>query len=386
MQHKDMKIVSYEMFEVPPRWLFLKVTTDTGIIGWGEPVVEGRVQTVRAAVTELMENYLLEKDPLRIEDHWQAMYRGGFYRGGPILMSAIAGIDQALWDIKGQYYGAPIYELLGGQTRDRIRVYQWAGGDHPSDVAVEAESLVDSGYSAVKMDATERLEYIATPKDLEQIIDRVAHVREAVGDDVDICIDFRGRISKATAKRLMSKLDEYEPAFIEEPTSPEHTNLLPAIENHSTTPIATGERLYTRWDCRPLFERGAVDVIQPVVSHAGGISELLRIASLAETYDVTVAPNCPLGPIAVAASMQVCMRIPNLFIQDHGSNLQTNTAPHTYLENPEVFDVENGYVTPSENPGLGITIDEEQVREMAELDIDWTSPLFRHPDGSVAGW
>jgi galactonate dehydratase len=383
-----MKITNYELFEVPPRWLFLKVVTDTGTVGWGEPVVEGRVQTVRAAVSELVENYLLDKNPLRIEDHWQAMYHGGFYRGGPILMSAIAGIDQALWDIKGKHYGAPVYELLGGPARDRIRVYQWAGGEQPSDVAREAASLVDRGYTAVKMDATERLEYVATPEEAGKIINRVASVRDAVGDDVDVCVDFRGRVSKAMAKRLMNRLDAYEPAFVEEPISPEHNHHLPTIETHTTTPIATGERLYTRWDCRPLFEQGSVDVIQPVISHAGGISEVLRIASLAETYDVTVAPNCPLGPIAVAASLQVCTRIPNLFFQDHGSRIQPEQGgtPHTYLEDPSVFHTDDGYVEPLDDPGLGITISEETVREMSETDIDWTGPLFRHPDGSIAGW
>ncbi len=383
-----MKVENYELFEVPPRWLFLKVTTDTGIVGWGEPIVEGRVQTVRAAVSELMENYLIDEDPLRIEDHWQAMYRGGFYRGGPILMSAIAGIDQALWDIKGKHHDAPVYELLGGPARERIKVYQWAGGEQPEDVAREAASLVDRGYSAVKMDATERMEYIATPEDIDEVVMRVAKVREAVGDSVDVCVDFRGRVSKAMAKRLMSQLDSLEPAFVEEPISPEHNNLLSTIETQTTTPIATGERLYTRWDFRSLLEKGAVDVVQPVVSHAGGISEVLRIASLAETYDVAVAPNCPLGPIAVAASVQVCTRIPNLFLQDHGSQIQLEDSetPNTYLEDPTVFDVDEGFVDPPTDPGLGITIQEETVREMAGTDIDWTGPLFRHPDGSIAGW
>ncbi len=383
-----MKIESYELFEVPPRWLFLKVETDEDIVGWGEPVVEGRVKTVRAAVSELMENYLLDNDPLQIEDHWQAMYHGGFHRGGPILMSAIAGIDQALWDIKGKYYNTPIYELLGGRTRERIRVYQWAGGDQPSDVASEADDLVSRGYTAIKMDATERMGYVATPDEVGMIVDRVKSVREATGGDVDIGIDFRGRVSKPMAKRLLAKLDQYEPSFIEEPTSPEHDSLIPMIETQTTTPIATGERLYTRWDYRELFEQGAVDIIQPVISHAGGISEVFRIANLAEAYDVAVAPNCPLGPIAVAASLQVCARIPNLYLQDHGFNIQVDQgpSPYTYLRDSTVFDIEDGYVEPLDSPGLGITIQEDNVREMAETDIDWTGPLFRHPDGSIAGW
>ncbi len=144
------EIVDYDLYEVPPRWLFLRIKTSDGVVGWGEPIVEGRAKTVRAAVEDLIDNYLLGKDPHRIEDHWQRMYRGGFYRGGPVLMSAIAGIDQALWDIKGKLLGAPIYELLGGRARDRIQVYQWIGGDRPSEVGEAAAEKVDEGFSALK--------------------------------------------------------------------------------------------------------------------------------------------------------------------------------------------------------------------------------------------
>uniref|UniRef100_UPI00361DFC3A galactonate dehydratase n=1 Tax=Halostagnicola sp. GCM10023398 TaxID=3252683 RepID=UPI00361DFC3A len=237
----DSVITEYELFEVPPRWLFLKVTTSDGTVGWGEPVVEGRAKSVRTAVEELMDGYLLGEDPARIEDHWQTMYRGGFYRGGPVLMSAIAGIDQALWDIKGKRFGAPVYELLGGAARDRIRVYQWIGGDRPAEVGEAAAKKVEAGFTGLKMNATPKLERIDTPAAVDAARDRLAEVRETVGDEIDIGVDFHGRASKTMAKRLVAALEPYEPMFVEEPVLPEHNDALPEIAQHTTIPIATGE-------------------------------------------------------------------------------------------------------------------------------------------------
>lgn len=383
-----MRITDYELFELPPRWLFLKLETSTGDAGWGEPIIEGRARTVRTAIDEVMENYLLGKDASRIEDHWQAMYRGNFYRGGPILMSAIAGIDQALWDLRGKQLDVPVYELLGGQSRDRIRVYQWIGGDREQDVATEANRLVDAGYTALKMDATNQTQHIETAKRIDDIVDRIAHVRETVGPEIDIVVDFRGRVSQSLANRLTSALDVLRLMFIEEPVLPENLEHLPQIAAHTDTPLATGERLYSRWDFKPLLQRGGVDIIQPDVSHAGGISELVRIASMAEAHDVAIAPNCPLGPIALAASLQVDTYVPNLLIQDHGFGIHPTpkSAADDYLADPSVFDFDDGYVTPLEGPGLGIEIDEEAVREKSDQPSDWHNPIWRHDDGSVAEW
>lgn len=383
-----MRITSYELFELPPRWMFLKVETKDGRVGWGEPIVEGRARTVRAAVEEVMESYLVGKDPARIEDHWQAMYRGSFYRGGPVLMSAIAGIDQALWDLKGKTYGAPVYDLLGGQSRDRIRVYQWVGGDRVEDVCAEAERLVDAGYTALKMDATNQTRHIETPSVVDDAVGRVRSVREAVGDEVDIVVDFRGRVSKSLAKRLMHRLDDLQLLFIEEPVLPAHLEELPSLAHHTNTPLATGERLYSRWDFKPLFERGGLDVVQPDVSHAGGISELVRIASMAEAHDVAFAPNCPLGPVALAASLQVDAHVPNLLVQDHGFDVQPTpkSAAQDYLDDPTVFEFEDGFVEPLDDPGLGLEIDEDAVRERAEEPVNWHNPVWRSDDGSIAEW
>ncbi len=381
-------IVDYELFQVPPRWLFLRVETDDGLVGWGEPVVEGRAKTVRAAVDELMTTYLLGEDPASIEDHWQTMYRGGFYRGGPVLMSAIAGIDQALWDIKGKRFGAPIYDLLGGRARDRIRVYQWIGGDRPAEVGAAAAEKVDEGFTALKMNATSELRRIDTPRTVQAACDRLAEVRDSVGADVDIGVDFHGRATKSMAKRLASALEPYEPMFIEEPVLPEHNDALPEIAAHTTIPIATGERMFSRWDFKEVFEGGVVDVIQPDLSHAGGITEVKKIAAMAETYDVALAPHCPLGPIALAACLQVDFCSPNALIQEQSLNIHYNTNGDVldYLADPNVFSYEEGYVNVPEAPGLGIELDDEFVRTQADTATSWHNPVWRHDDGSIAEW
>lgn len=383
-----MEIVDYELFEVPPRWLFLKVSTDTGLVGWGEPIVEGRARTVRSAVEELMDTYLLGNDPRHIEKHWQTMYRGGFYRGGPVLMSAIAGIDQALWDIKGKHHQAPVYELLGGRARDRIRVYQWIGGDDPSAVGAAAREQVNAGFTALKMNGTAEVRHIDSPAVVEDAVERLSEVRNAVGTEVDIAVDFHGRVSKSMAKRLAGALEPYDPMFIEEPVLPEHNESLPAIANSTTTPIATGERMYSRWDFKELFEQGAVDLIQPDLSHAGGITEVHKIASMAEAYDVGIAPHCPLGPIALASCVQVDATSPNALIQEQSLDIHYNTGSDEteYLADPSLFEYEEGYIELPTGPGLGIQIDEETVRERAQEDVDWHNPVWEYPDGSVAEW
>jgi galactonate dehydratase len=230
-----MKIKSYELFQVPPRWLFLKIETDEGITGWGEPVIEGKAATVKTAVDELME-YLIGKDPMNIEDYWNVMYRSGFYRGGPILMSAIAGIDQALWDIKGKFFNAPVHQLLGGKARDSIKVYSWIGGDRPADVVEAALEIVALGFTAIKMNATEELQYVDSYEKIDQAIERIAAVREAVGPGVGIGIDFHGRVHKPMTKILAKGIEPYRPMFIEEPVLPENNEALREIANTVSIP------------------------------------------------------------------------------------------------------------------------------------------------------
>ncbi|HEX6971908.1 MAG TPA: galactonate dehydratase [Limnochordia bacterium] len=382
-----MKITRMELFTVPPRWLFLKVETDEGYVGWGEPILEGRAATVRAAVEELSD-YLIGQDPLRIEDHWQVLYRGGFYRGGPVLMSAISGIEQALWDIKGKYHGVPVYELLGGPVREKIRVYSWIGGDRPQDVASAAKARAAAGFTAVKMNATQELRMIDQPAAVEAVVAAVGSAREAVGPAFDIAVDFHGRVSKAMAKILARELEPLRPMFIEEPVLPEHNEALREIAGCTSIPIATGERMYTRWGFKQLLREGYVDVIQPDVSHAGGILETRKIAAMAEAYDVALAPHCPLGPIALAACIQVDACSPNALIQEQSIGIHYNEKYDVldYLKDPSVFAFQDGYVALPTAPGLGIEVDEERVREAAAIGHRWRAPVWRHADGSVAEW
>jgi len=382
-----MRITDYDLYRVPPRWLFLRVETSDGITGWGEPVVEGRARTVATAVEELFETHLLGADPLLVEDHWQEMYRGGFYRGGPILMSAIAGVDQALWDIKGKHHDVPIHELLGGAVRDRIRVYQWVGGDDPSDVAEAAADQVDAGFTALKMNATGTLRRIDTPAEIHKARDRLEAVREAVGPHIDIGVDFHGRATKSMAKRLATAIEPAEPMFIEEPVLPEHNEHLPALAAHTDIPIATGERMFSRWDFKHVLEDGAVDVIQPDLSHAGGITEVRKIAAMAEAYDVSVAPHCPLGPIALASCIQFGASTSNVFIQEQSLDMHYNEESDVldYLDDPSVFAYGDGYADIPPESGLGIEIDLDVVQERAGEE-DWKPPVWRTDDGTVAEW
>ncbi|HEX5552320.1 MAG TPA: galactonate dehydratase [Chitinophagaceae bacterium] len=382
-----MKIKSYTLYRLPPRWLFLKIATDEGIDGWGEPVVEGRAVTVRAAVEELME-YLIGKDPLQIEDHWNVMYRGGFYRGGPILMSAIAGIDQALWDIKGKFYNAPVHQLMGGKVRDRIKVYSWIGGDRPSKVAEAAKEVVSRGFTAVKMNATEELQYIDSFEKIEAAIGRIAAVREAVGDHIGIGIDFHGRVHKPMVKVLARELEPFHPMFIEEPVLPENNAILKEIAQSVSIPIATGERMFSRWEFKTLLQEGYADIIQPDVSHAGGITECKKILSMAEAYDVAAAPHCPLGPVALAACLQVDATCHNAVIQEQSLGIHYNQGSDLldYLTDKKVFSYQDGFVKIPEGPGLGIEVNEDHVKKMAEQSINWRNPVWRHGDGSVAEW
>jgi galactonate dehydratase len=382
-----MKIKALELFQVPPRWLFLKITTDDGLEGWGEPVVEGKAATVQTAVEE-MSDFLIGAEAGNIEDIWQTLYRGGFYRGGAVLMSAISGIEQALWDIKGKRLGVPVYELLGGPVRDKMRVYAWIGGDRPAELIAMARERMEQGYSAVKMNATGDMEWIDSLAKVQEAVERVGALREAVGSRLEIGIDFHGRVHKGMAKVLARALDEFRPAFYEEPVLPENNEALLEIARHTSVPIATGERMFTRWAFKQLLATGGVDIIQPDLSHTGGIFEGRKIAAMAEAYDVAVAPHCPLGPITLAASLQLDFCTPNAFIQEQSLGIHYNQGSDLldYLADPAVFHYDNGYVARLTAPGLGITIDEAKVREAAQVGHRWRNPVWRNADGSVTEW
>jgi galactonate dehydratase len=382
-----MKIKEMELFKVPPRWLFLKITTESGLVGWGEPVVEGKADSVAAAVKE-MEDYLIGRNAGDIEDIWQVLYRGAFYRGGPILSSAISGIEQALWDIKGKALNVPVYELLGGAVRDKIRVYSWIGGDRPSNVAEAAQEKFDQGFTAIKMNATGEMGWIDSFSKVTEAVERVQAIRDKLGYKMDIAVDFHGRIHKGMAKVLMKELEPFKLMFIEEPVLTENEEAFVELQRHTTTPIATGERNYTRWGFKTILSRGGVDIIQPDPSHAGGILETRKIAAMAEAYDIAVALHCPLGPIALATCLQIDFCTPNAFIQEQSLGIHYNQGSDLldYLEDSTVFKYDNGYVLKPTEPGLGITINEEHVRRMAEVGHQWKNPVWRDEDGVVAEW
>ena len=371
-----MKITKLETFYVQPRWVFLKVSTDEGLVGWGEPIVEGWSQATAAAVHE-MGRYLIGQDPRRIEHHWQNIYRGAFYRGGPVLCSALSGIEQALWDIKGKALGVPAYELLGGAVRDKIRIYGHVGGDSTDAYITSGQTAAEKGFTAVKTGLFGAVRFVESPEFVDKGVEHMAALRQGVGRGVDIGVDFHGRISPAMSIRLCKALEPYDPMFVEEPVLPENVDALVAVARSTSIPIATGERLFTRFGFREVLEKGAAAILQPDVSHAGGILETRKIASMAETYFAAIAPHCPLGPIALAACLQVDACTPNFLCQEQVC------LGEGYLKDPFVNDA--GYIAVPTRPGLGIEVDEEAV--MAKLyDGVWENPRLWHEDGSLADW
>ena len=383
-----MKITRLTTFIVPPRWCFLKIETDAGLVGWGEPVLEGRAHAV-AAMVEEMADELVGRDPRHIEDIWTVLYRGAFYRGGGIHMSALAGIDQALWDIKGKDAGLAVAQMLGGPVRDRIRVYSWIGGDRPADTAAAARRAVERGFTAVKMNGTEELQYVDSHAKVERCLENVAAVREAVGPHVGIGVDFHGRVHKPMAKVLLKELAPYKLMFVEEPVLSEHHEALRELAHVADgTPIALGERLFSRWDFKRVLSEGYVDIIQPDPSHAGGITETRKIAAMAEAYDVALALHCPLGPIALAANLQLDGVCYNAFIQEQSLGIHYNESNDLldYVRNREVFDYQDGMVAIPQGPGLGVDVNEDYVRERAAVGHRWRNPVWRHADGSFAEW
>ena len=382
-----MKITEVNTYYVRPRWGFVEIITDEGYTGWGEAVLEGHCDAVLACVNEY-KPYLIGKDPMRIEDIQATIYRAGFYRGGGVLMSAISGIDQCLWDIKGKFFGAPVWQLLGGACRDRMRVYSWIGGDRPSDVESAAKERMDAGFTAIKMNATDELQMIDTYDKIDAVLERVAAIREACGKYFGIAIDFHGRVHKPMAKILAKKLEEFDPMFIEEPVLCENMEEFAEIRRAANIPIATGERLFTKYDFKRLLQTGGVDIIQPDLSHAGGITEVKKIASMAEAYDVALAPHCPLGPIALAACLNLDATCYNAVIQEQSIGIHYNVGKEVldYALNKEDFRFTDGYAELPKKPGLGVEVNKELVLEENANPHQWKNPVWRHKDGSVAEW
>ncbi|GGF76257.1 galactonate dehydratase [Alteromonas lipolytica] len=382
-----MKITQLRLYPVAPRWCFLAIDTDEGITGWGEPIIEGKVETVMAAVKEL-EFYLLDKDPANINDLWQLLYRGGFYRGGPILMSAIAGIEQALWDIKGKVMGQPVHQLLGGRVRDKMKVYSWVGGDDPADEIAQIKQQQTLGRNTFKLNGCGKMALVDSHKAVDEVIERIGLIRETFGNTVDFGLDFHGRVSVPMAKVLLKELEFARPLFVEEPVLAEQYEQYSVLSSSTSIVLAAGERMYTRAEFKRVLSRGGLGILQPDVSHAGGILETVKIAAMAEAYDVTLAPHCPLGPIAFAACLAVDFVSYNAVLQETSLGMHYNTGADLldYVVNKDDFAITDGYIAPLTKPGLGVELNEEAIYRAAEQHTGWRNPVWRHQDGSVAEW
>ncbi|TXT15673.1 hypothetical protein VHUM_00176 [Vanrija humicola] len=382
------RIKKIENFYVRPRWLFVRIETEGGVVGWGEGTLEGHTEAVQGSLKDVARR-IIGWDAMNIEDIYQYLWRHRFYRGGEVLMSAMSGIDIALWDIKGKVLGVPVWQLLGGAVRERCEVYGWIGGDRPSDVLEQAKVRKEQGFTKVKMNATESIGWLDSPHALDETVKRLAEVKSL---GLDAGLDFHGRVHKPMAKQLAQQLEPHRPLFIEEPLLPGYVNELKDLYNKTTIPIALGERLFTRLDVRPYFEAGCIDIIQPDIAHAGGISETKKIAIMAEAYDIGVAPHCPLGPLAFAASLHVGFSTPNFVICEMSWKMHYNVGGFdlfTYMTNPEVFQVKEGAIDLLTAPGLGIELNEELIRkEAAEAEKlePWQNPVFRGPDGTIREW
>ncbi|CAJ2236791.1 galactonate dehydratase [Companilactobacillus paralimentarius] len=381
-----MKISDIKIYKVKPRWIFIKILTDEGITGWGEMISGTKTETVVAGAEE-MGKKIIGRNPFEIERIWQELHRS-FFRGGPINGTIISGIEMALWDIKGKALNVPVYELLGGAVRDKIRVYSWIGGDRPSDVAKQARERVDNGFTAIKMNATSELHYVDSYKKVQAVVDRVASIRDEVGDDLEIGIDFHGRVHRPMAKVLAKALEPYHPMFLEEVVLPENWDSFDDIAREVSIPLATGERLYTRWAFKNLFRQGAVDIVQPDVAMCGGILETRKIAAEAESFDMACAPHAPYGPVSLAATLQVDACTPNVFIQEQSLGIHYNQGFDLldFVKNKEIFQYKDSYVQLPKKPGLGIEMDEDMIKDVAQQGLVWSNPSWKNYDGTIAEW
>ena len=372
-----MKIVDVKTFIMHGtrrNWVLVKVLTDEGVHGWGEGTTERHEMAVEAAVHHLAER-IEGKDPTQIERLWQVMYRHGFWRGGVIIGSALSAIDQALWDITGKVYGQPVHRLLGGPVRDRVRAYT-----HAQDVN-GAKAAVDQGFSAFKTGGWIAGQDLVREKEIPGALrEKIGGMRRELGPDVDIMIDNHGRSRAALAIRQIEAVEEFDLLFFEEPCPPENLDALGLLRNAGfRTDLATGERLFFRWGFKELLSRSLVDVIQPDICHCGGISEIRRIASMAEIEHVQVAPHNPNGPVACAASVQVAAAIPNFSIMETSRDM-----PWHDRVQKEPLKIVDGYFELPTAPGLGIDIDEEVIASRPYEMVDQYRGSWNADDGAPA--
>lgn len=381
-----MKITGLTTYRVPPRWLFLRIDTDEGISGWGEPVLEGHAQAAEAAVKELGD-LIIGMDPRHINDIYQLLFRNGCYRGGPLLMSAISGIDVALWDILGKSLDVPVHALLGGAQRTRVRTYSWIGGDSPHDLVSDARHALGQGFQAVKFNASDRLMMVERAAEIDAAVARIAELRDALGYDIDLVIDFHGRVHAPVAKTLAAELEPFRPLWIEDPVPAGNPGAAIAVARSTRIPVAVGERVHDRSEFLQLLESRAIGVLNPDPAHMGGITQTVRLGAMAEAYDVALTPHCPLGPIALAACLQIDAVCHNAIIQEQSLGIHYNAGSDLldYVVGSP-FSYEEGFLTIPQGPGVGIEVNLEVVEERAREGHDWRAPVWRHRDFSIAEW
>jgi galactonate dehydratase len=362
----NIKVTKLETFVLKNSWVFVKISTDAGIVGWGEMLKDDA--RACAAGAQEVGRYLVGQDPCRVVYHWQAIHRGAFYRGGPIKTAISSGIDQALWDIKGKAYGLPVYKLLGGPTRDRIRVY----GKVDKTTGVDCMKVGPRGLNRSPV------KYIEGQKFIDEVVDNFKAVRQQ-HPGIDVAIDFHGAVEPPTSMLLVKALEPYQPWFYEEVVQPLNVDVMAEIAKKTHVPLATGERIFTKWGFREILEKRAATIIQPDVCYAGGITELRLIAGMAEAYYTPVAPHNPQGPCSLAASYQVAASIPNFLIQERGDNEYSDL-----LAKP-LPPVRNGHRPLLTDPGLGITIDEDKLKAQVGEPAEYRT-RFDQDDGSVVDW
>jgi len=374
-----MKIIDIKTFVVDcyrTNWVFVKVYTDEGITGVGEGTLEYKEKALLGAI-EHIKDYILGKDPREISKHYFEIYRGAYWRGGAVLMSALSAVDTAFWDILGKSLNVPIWQLLGGKVNDKVRIYVngwFAGAKTPAEFAEKAKETVKRGVTAMKWDPFGKAYLSISSKELDSALENVRMVREAVGKDVDLLIEGHGRFDIPNGIKIARELEQFKPMFFEEPTPPDNTEALKAVRDKSPVAIAAGERLFTTFQYKDFLKLGAADYIQPDISHAGGISEMKKIAAMAEAYYIPFAPHNPSGPIANAATLQLAACCPNFSILEI---MNSDVCYRKEITN-ESLKYENGCIYVPEKAGLGIDINEEEC-----LKYPYKEHSLRHYTGAL---
>ena len=384
------KVAAIETLSCDAGWRhyhFVKLTTDDGIIGWSEFDEGFGAPGVATAIQKLGERVV----GMQVGAHeriYAALYAATRPAAGGVVALAMGAIENALLDAKAKALGVPCYELLGGKVRERMKVYSWVGGDRPGDVVENIERLMEGGFDTFKLNGCEELAMLDSNRAVDAAVSLAASVRAALGNRVDFGLDFHGRVALPMAKPLLNELAPLRPLFVEEPVLAEQAEHYPALAAFTAIPLAAGERMYSRFEFKRVLQGGGIAILQPDLSHAGGITECHKIAAMAEAHDVALAPHCPLGPVALAACLQLDFVAWNAVLQEQSMGIHYNRGGELldYVINKDDFRIEAGHMRALPKPGLGVEIDEERVRHASRHAPDWHNPQWRHADGSVAEW